>query len=524
MGKYVASIDAGTMGVRCAVFDLNGNQVSDDYYETPTHYPKPGWVEQSAYDVVELAYKAVRGAIAKNHIDPAEISSLSFTNQRTTWVPIDRDENFLTNMFLWQDQRGAEILPWARRQLAQHGMSEMDLYNRCGHPLGSVQCGSKAFWFRLNMPDIYEKTWKMITPHAMLAHAFGADGWIEEDSDNNWWLTTNGDTFQFDEELCDIFGMDIHKYPDSTRPGVYIGSVTQDVSKKTGLKKGTPLYTGSGDQQCGAAGVGNSGASGLGSVCLGTAGLCIGYSAEPVRDPNGKCHVLGHPAGGYTMEGHASAAASSFRWLRNAISQLEMTTAEISGLDVYDIMSATAAKSPIGAKGTIFLPWLAGAACPHYDDHARGALIGMTLGTTKAELLRAAMEGICFEMREMLDALKASGFKKFNTLRVNGGASHSKLWNQIQADIYNCTVETVQAPEATALGAAMIGAVGNGLFKDLHEASANMVHVKERFEPSPAAVSQYNEIFDIWQSCYYGLAKEAYPKIYGYQNKSTLTF
>ena len=401
MGKYVVGIDAGTMGVRTVIFDLQGNEVSSAYFETPTFYPRPGWVEQRAEDVIELAYKSVAAALKKKNVDASEIISISFTNQRTTWAPIDKEGNFLHNMFIWQDQRGAEIFPWAREQLAKHGMTEMDLYNRCGHPMGSVQCGSKAFWYRLNMPDLYEKTYKMITPHAMLAKAFGADDWYDEESDANWWLVTKCDTFEFDPELCEIFGMDIDKYPRNMKSGTPIGAVTKEVAEKTGLKEGTPLFVGSGDQQCGAAGVGNSGTPGLGSVCLGTAGLCIGYSATPVRDPNGKCHVLGHPAGGYTMEGHASAAASSFRWLRNAISQFEMTAANISGIDEYDIMSATASKAPIGAKGTIFLPWLAGAACPHYNDQARGAFIGMTLGTTKAELLRAAMEGICFAMREM---------------------------------------------------------------------------------------------------------------------------
>lgn len=517
MGQYVASIDAGTMGVRCAIFDLKGKQVSSDYYETPTYYPKAGWVEQSGYDIEELAYKAVRGALAKGHIDSDDILSLSFTNQRTTMVPIDKDGKYLTNMLIWQDLRGAEIFPWAREQLAAHGMTELDLYNRCGHPLGAVQCGTRAFWLKEKMPEVYDKTYKMVTPHAMLAHAFGCEDWIEEESDNNWWLVTNGDTFQFDPELCDIFGMDINKYPKSAKPGTPIGEVTEEVAKKTGLKKGTPLFVGSGDQQCGAAGVGNSGAKGLGSVCLGTAGLCIGYSATPVRDSNGKCHVLGHPAGGYTMEGHASAAASSFRWLRNSIAQFEMTTAEISGLDVYDIMSATAGRAPIGSKGTMFLPWLAGAACPHYDENARGALIGMTLGTTKAEMLRAAMEGICFEMREMLVALNSAGFAKFEKLRITGGAARSSLWNDIQANVYGCTVETVEAPEATALGAAMIGAVGAGVFKDLAEASSQMVHVKDVYEPTEKKMREYDEVFDVWQSCYKGLANEAFPKICSFQ-------
>ena len=519
MGKYVIGIDAGTMGVRCVIFDLTGKQVSSDYYETPTFYPRPGWVEQRAEDVIELAYKAVAGAIAKKHIDAEEIISISFTNQRTSFAPIDKDGNFIYNMILWQDQRGAEIFPWARERLAEHGMTELDLYNRCGHPLSSVQYGSKAFWLKLKEPEVYEKTWKMVSPQAMLTKAFGADDWYDEESDANWWLVTNGDTFQYDPELCDIFGMDIDKYPKNLKPGTPIGKVTEEVAKKTGLKAGTPIFIGSGDQQCGAAGVGNSGAPGLGSVCLGTAGLCIGYSATPVRDPNGKCHVLGHPAGGYTMEGHASAAASSFRWLRNAICQFEMTAADISDIDVYDIMSATAAKSPIGAKGTIFLPWLAGAACPHYDDNARGGFIGMTLGTTKAELLRAAMEGICFEMREMLNALKAAGFSNFETLRVTGGAARSDLWCEMQANIYGCAVETVDAPEATALGAAMIGAVGAGVFKDLAEASEHMVHLKKRFEPTAAAMAQYDDVFSVFESCYEGLAKEAFPKVFQYQQK-----
>jgi len=519
MGKYVIGMDAGTMGVRCVIFDLKGRQVSSAYFETPTIYPKPGWVEQSASDVVELAYRSVAKAIAKKSIDSSEISAISFTNQRTTWVPIDKDGNYLHNMFIWQDQRGAEIFPWAREQLAKHGMTDKDLYKRCGHPLGSVQCGSKAFWYRLNEPDLYEKTYKMVTPHALMVKAFGADDWYEEDSDANWWLVTNGNTFEIDPELCSIFGMDPDKYPRFMKPGTPIGAVTEEVAKKTGLRVGTPLFVGSGDQQCGAAGVGNSGTKGIGSVCLGTAGLCIGYSPTPVRDPNCACHVLGHPAGGYTMEGHASAAASSFRWLRNTISQYEMTTASVSGIDVYDIMTATASNAPIGAKGTIFLPWLAGAACPHYNDNARGGFIGMTLGSTKAELTRAAMEGICFEMREMLEALNAAGFSGFETLRVTGGAARSDLWNEIQANVYGCAVETVEEPEATALGAAMIATVGAGIYTDLREASENMVHVQKRYEAEAEKVSQYNDVFELFKACYKGLAEEAFPKIYQYQNK-----
>ncbi|MGI6117043.1 MAG: FGGY-family carbohydrate kinase [Bilifractor sp.] len=516
MTKYVIGMDAGTMGVRCVIFDLDGNQISSGYFETPTFYPKIGYVEQRADDVIDLAYKSVAKAIKKGDVNPKDILAISFTNQRTTWAPIDKEGNFLHNMFLWQDQRGAEIFPWARERLSKAGMTELDLYNRCGHPMSSVQCGTKAFWYRVNEPELYEKTWKMVTPQAMMIKAFGADDWYEEESDANWWLVTNGDTFEVDPELCRIFDMDPDKYPQFLKPGTPVGTVSAECAEKTGLREGTPLFVGSGDQQCGAVGVGNSGTPGVGSVCIGTAGLCIGYSDKPIRDKNGKAHVLGHPAGGYTMEGHASASASSFRWLRNTISQYEMTAADVTGLDVYDLMTATASQAPVGSKGTIFLPWLAGAACPHYDDNAKGSFIGMTLGTTKSELTRAAMEGICFEMREMLNTLEGAGFT-FNTLRVTGGAARSELWNQIQADIYGCPVETVEAPEATALGAAMIAAVGAGEYRDLHEASEHMVHMKKHYEPIEKNVMIYNDVYQLFLTCYEALAKEAFPDIYKFQ-------
>ena len=222
---------------------------------------------------------------------------------------------------------------------------------------------------------------------------------------------------------------------------------------------------GGGDQQCGAIGVGNV-RSGLASICLGTAGLCIGVSETPVRHPNGACHILGLPGTDcWTMEGHASAAASAFRWVKNTISDLEIGAAGLLDVDVYELLTAQAGKSVPGAKGAIFFPWLAGEACPYYEDKARAAFIGMTLAHTKADLYRAAMEGICFEMKQMLEALKLGGFKPFELLRLTGGAARSDVWNQIQADIYGSPVETVEVAEATALGAAMLAPSASGCTK-----------------------------------------------------------
>jgi xylulokinase len=412
------------------------------------------------------------------------------------------------------------MFPWMEERLAKYGMDWAELYKITGFPKGAVAPSSKVYWFKKHYPELYEKTDKFVTPQALLIKAFTNDPeWYDDDTDANWWQICDADTFEYLPKLCEVFDVDINKYPKNYKPGTKVGEVPKAVADVTGLKVGTPVIMGSGDQQCGAVGVGNT-TTGLASVCLGTAGLCIGYSETPVRHPTAACHVLGHPGTGhYTMEGHASAAASAFRWVKNTISGAENTTALLLDQDVYDLISQIANKSPAGARGMVFLPWLAGEACPYYDSNARAAFLGMTFAHKKADLYRAAMEGICFEMKQMLDALKAANFKPFELIRVTGGAARSSLWNQIQADIYDSPVETVEVSEATALGAAMLGAIGVGVYKDIHEAAANMVHVDKRWEPVPANVALYKELFGIFEDGFNALRPAFFPKLVEFQNR-----
>ena len=520
MSKYIAGIDGGTMGVRCVIVDTAGREVCSAYFETPTQYPKPGWVEQHAEDFMALSLKATAAAIKKGNIKPEEIACVCFTNMRSTFVPVDKAGNFLHPIFIWQDLRGTEMFPWMEERLAKFGMDWNELYKISGFPKGAVWPSSKVYWFKKHFPDLYDKTHKFVTPQALLIKAFTNDPeWYDDDTDANWWQICDADTFEYLPKLAEVFDVDINKYPKNYKPTTKVGEVPKEVAEATGLKVGTPVIMGGGDQQCGAVGVGNSKA-GLASICLGTAGLCIAYSDVPVRHPTAACHILGHPGTGHwTMEGHASAAASAFRWVKNTISDTEVSAAGLLDQDVYDIISQVAARSPVGARGAIFMPWLAGEACPYYDSNARAGFIGMTLAHTKADLYRAAMEGICFEMKQMLEALKAAKFKPFELLRVTGGAARSSLWNQIQADIYGSPVETVEVSEATALGAAMLGAVGVGIYKDIHEATANMVHVDKRWEPISANVKTYEELFAVFEDGFNALRPKFFPGLVEFQSK-----
>lgn len=248
------------------------------------------------------------------------------------------------------------------------------------------------------------------------------------------------------------------------------------------------------------------------SICMGTAGLCIAYSPKPIRHPRGMCQIQGHPAGGYLMEAHSSSCMSSFRWVR------ELLFSGINGAPGDDRqMTEAAMMSPVGAKGVMFLPWLQGAACPHYNDAARGAFIGMSLASGRQDLARAAMEGICFENRMMLETLREADLPEAGCLRVIGGASNSEFWNQMQADVYGLPVETITAREATVLGAAIICAEAVGLYSDYHEASKGMTHVLRRYEPCAENARRYDEIYSIWNDCYADLSQRSFGRIYAHQ-------
>ena len=506
--ELIAAIDAGTTGTRCCIFDRNGQTVSTGYVPMKTMYPGPGLAEQDPALMISLTMQAVREAVAR--VDPSSIIGLCMTVQRNSFVPVDRHGNYLTNMIIWQDQRGEEAHPWMKSCLKASGLSMSDFYQINGQPFASFQCGFKALWYRHFREELYNQTYKLITPQAFLTQAFGVKDYIEENNNQSFWLVADADSQTIDERLCQVFDFRADLFPEAVAPGTKLGEISKEASKQTGLLEGTPIYIGSGDQNCGALGAGNYGTSDIISVCMGTAGLCIAYSAKPVRHPEGKCQIQGHPAGGYLMEAHSSSCMSSYRWAENLLFASDQRSRHE--------LTACAETAPVGSRGILFLPFLQGAACPHYDDSARGAYIGMSLMHDKSDLSRATMEGICFENRMMLETLREAVLPQAKSLRIVGGASNNAFWSQMQADIYGLPVETIEAKESTALGAGIIGAVSCGLYRSYKEASDHMTHVLKRYDPDSESKQKYDEIYAIWDDCYNDLSNSSFQKIYSYQS------
>jgi xylulokinase len=223
--------------------------------------------------------------------------------------------------------------------------------------------------------------------------------------------------------------------------------------------------------------------------------------------------------GWWLLEGYQAAAASVFRWFKEELSTAETDRADKEGTNAYDLICERANAVPAGAKGLVFLPYFAGAATPRYDADARGVMAGLTFSHDRACLARAIMEGITMDMRDMIAAARAAG-AGVETVRLLGGPTKSGLWNQIQADAFGTTVQTLKIGDATVLGAAIMGGVGAGVFGSLLEGAEAMVRADRTYEPDPAAVKVYDELYGAWTATYEALAGSgAFGRIAGLQRR-----
>lgn len=515
--KYVVGVDCGTTSSKTVIFDFKGNQIGAGQVLNPLTYPSAGRVECDGPAMIETLYETTRLAIQNAGIAPQEIASISCCMFRCTAMTRDKDGGFTYPIIIWQDLRGVEMIPEMEDMLQKAGISKEEFYDICGMPLAGTYPLSKILWVKKHYPEAYENATRIHTMMGLMNKAYGADDYYDDLIDSPW-LQLNGEDFEYNDKLINAFGIDKEKLAPYRKTGEIIGEVTPEVAYKTGLAVGTPIVMGGGDQQIACLGVGCT-KEGIGYACGGTAGITAGKSYKMLRDPERKCYVLGTPDGSYVMEGQSNSAASAFKWFKDVIGHGESMAAQHAHLNVYDVLTSAATYSKPGSNGVFFLPYMQGANVPNYDLNARGTYIGMTLATTREDVIRATMEGITFDLKDMLDAMLEANVPEFDTVRITGGIAVSDVWNQMQADIYGWNVETVAVSEATALGCALCAAVGAGIYSSYQEAVDNMVQVTKRYIPNSKNHEIYKDAYKVWKQIFQDLHQNANAAIAAFQDK-----
>ena len=494
--KYLAGIDIGTTGAKAAIFNLHGEMISSNYKEYSCTYPKPNWIEQDPKILVLSAMDVAKKAIYKSKINPAEIASLGISTQRSCTIFLDRLGNLLRPMISWQDSRSAvEVEEIASK------ISPVNYYKITGFPNNTTWLLSKILWIRKNEPQTWEKTTKIIQLQDYTLRAFGASDYFDDISDAGFSGIWDTNRFTWSKELLNLFDIDSNMLPIPTLSGKKIGVISKKASEKSGFKCGTPLCVGAGDQNSAAVGAGIV-YNGYLSVSMGTAGNANAYLEKPFRDPEGKSMVVNHAIyNRWQIEGHQAGAAGVYRWFRDKIGMYEKYYAEKNNKDVYEILNKLISKTPAGSKGLVFLPYLASSTAPRWNPNARGVLAGLAFVHSRGCVARSFMEGITLEMKDIINSITNSGIK-IKISRITGGATKSDVWNQIQSDVYNLKVETLQITDTAVMGAAIMGGVGVGIFKDIIEGVENMVKVDKIYEPLSKNAEIYDELYDIYCRLY----------------------
>lgn len=500
MSDYLVGIDAGTTGCKSIVFDLEGNVIGQDYREYPCIYPGPGLVEQKYADIIPPLVLSCRAAVESSGVDPGAIRALSFSSQAPLLTMIDGEGKLIRDFLSWQDLRGAPYIPRLRDE---YGAERF--YQETGDPLGTNSAAPKWAWLRDNEPENWARTQWFLSEQEFLLHEWGAEGYWTDLSSASREGMLDVDAMAWSQGVHDLVGIPISKRATiTTEPGKVVGTITGQLAHDTGLKEGTLLCVGAHDQNCSTFG-GGAVHGGDCVMVMGTFGSCYVVMDAPMRDPGRKLVVKpNHGMGNWTIEAFSNTSASAFRWYRDTFCEMECTAGRVAGMDPYDIITSGAAHSSIGAGGVTFLPYLGGVSGARQNPRARANLNGMTLATTKGDVARAVLEGVSFEMRDILDAQSAAGID-VPVIRLVGGAAKSPMWSQMLADIFQRPIEILRTSEAGCLGAAMYAGVGAGLYGSCEEAAERAVSVVDRYEPDPGTKGAYDDAFARFVNLYEAL-------------------
>lgn len=489
--EYLVGIDVGTTGTKVLVFDLQGKIVSEGYKEYPCLYPNINWVEQDPEVLVEAVYECCYKAIKENNIEDENIRGIGVSAQRSSVIFMDEDHNPL-KMISWLDNRGGEEV----KEISEKIGTEK-FYEITGLPLCTTWILPKILHTRKNDPELFNKTKKIIQLQDFIIRALGVNGYYSDVPDASFYGFWDNKKCCYSDEILKTFELDQSFLSEVKRPGEPIGEVSQRVSEKTGLKPGTPICIGIGDQNSAAIGAGII-EEGMISISIGTGGLATALLKEPYRDPKGQTMVTNHGKEGlWTFEGLQNAAAGAYRWFRDEISAYEKAQALGKGEDPYKSIEKMIENSPVGAKGLLMLPFFAGSAAPRWNAEAKGGFLGLTFGHTRGDMARACIEGVTLEQKDIINSIVKNGVS-LKVARIMGGATKSALWNQVQADIYNMPCETLKVTDAAALGAAICAGVGAEIFKTMDEGVKAMVHIDKRYEPKLENVKKYEEIYGVY--------------------------
>ena len=486
---FVVGIDASTTATKAVLVDEAGSVRGIAAAEYGFEQPHPLWSEQDPHLWSDGAASAIRRLLEETRADPADVRAVGLTGQMHGLVLLDASGEVIRPAILWNDQRTGAECDWIRAAIGKERLVAIT-----GNDALTGFTAPKLAWVRAHEPDAWARVAHVLLPKDYVRHAL-TGGYAMDKADGAGTQLFDLAARDWSPVMLGALGLDPAWMPPTFEGPAVTGVVSAAAAEATGLRAGTPVVAGGGDQAANAVGTGVV-APGTMALSLGTSGVVFAATDAPLYEPEGRVHAFCHAVPGrWHLMSVMLSAAGSLRWFRDAIAP---------GAPFGDL-AAAAGDVPAGSDGVLFLPYLSGERSPYPDPHARGAFTGLTLGHDRRHLTRAVMEGVAFGVRDGLDLMLEAGTPPPDQIRASGGGTASPLWRQILADVLEAEIATVSTTEGAAYGAALLAAVGAGWYPSVDAATDACVRATPVAAPGPDAAT-YRERHAAYRALYPALS------------------
>ncbi|MDR1496097.1 MAG: xylulokinase [Clostridiales Family XIII bacterium] len=495
--RAIVGIDIGTSGTKTALFTEGGELIASYTGEYPMHQPYNGWAEQDPKDWWDATVKGLETVLyeARQHDSALEIAGVGLSGQMHGLVMLDADGVVLRPSIIWCDQRTEREVEYMNKIVGREKLIRVT-----ANPAMTGFTAAKILWVRSNEPDVYARCAHILLPKDYIRYKLTGE-FATEVSDAAGMQLMDIPKRNWSDEILGLLGIDrsllakMYESPDVT------GQVHARAAAETSLPEGTIVVGGAGDNPAAAVGTGVVSA-GVAFTTIGSSAVVYAVSEEVKIDLEGRVHTLCASAPGkWTVMSCTQGAGISLKWLRDTCCLPEILEAEKLDVDPYVVMDKLAAEIVPGSDRLIFLPYMMGERSPHPDPDCRGVFFGLSAMHGRPHLIRSVLEGVAFSQLECVEVFREMGVP-VGDMVVTGGGSKSDLWSQMLADLYGCPVSGMKSDEGAALGAALLAAVGAGIYDTVQEACATVVKRGDTLTPDPTKKEAYAPYFELYKKLY----------------------
>jgi xylulokinase len=495
---FFLGIDISTTSSKALVMDDQGKVIAVASAPHTLQTPKPLWSEQDPKEWWQAVSTSIRGALEKANLSGEKISAIGLTGQMHGLVLLDERGNVLRPAILWNDQRTQAQCDEIHERVGKGRYIQIT-----GNVALTGFTAPKILWVKENEPEVFAKASHVLLPKDYVRYKLTGE-YAMDKADGAGTVLFDLHARDWSDEILSELDIPRAWMPRTFEGPEFTGYVTPEAAALTGLRPGTPVAAGGGDQAAGAVGMGAV-EPGVVSLTLGTSGVIFATTPSALIEPEGRLHAFCHAVPGmWHFMGVMLSAAGSFQWYHDKLAM------ELS----FDDLTKEAAEVPAGCEGLQFLPYLSGERTPYPDPLARGAFIGLTLRHGRAHMTRAVLEGVSFGLKDSFTLIQNAGMGTITQVRASGGGIKSPLWRQILASVLNSELVTVNTAEGGAYGAALLAGVGAGAWMSVSEACNACIKITGSTLPDPAQVDAYQKAYTIYRSLYPEL-KDTFTRLAG---------